>query len=288
MTENVVEQAVPVGWTALCRPMGDSVGGRPVSDLVVACDFASAGRPIATFSDLVSVLPPGFTVWESAPPPCGEESGMDGAAHVDRWAGALRTAGRPVRAVLGFCSGSVYAGRIADRIAAWQPRPPLVLLDPEPATPAMMLDFYRERVSRFASVLAPGEVATALRAGEESVAVATPDPASALALAARLRDLCRGIIAPACERVGLPDSRVTEFVGLAGSYLHWLAAAIHLPARWPTAHAVNCVTPGIGLRSVPPADRDGLVASADYLDVSHTDLMRSPLTARAVADLLMR
>jgi hypothetical protein len=274
MTENLVEQAVPAGWTALSRP----------GDLVVACDFASAGRPIATFTDLVSLLPPGFTVWESAPPAFGAESGMDGAAHVDRWAGALRACG-PVRAVLGFCSGSVYAGMIADRIAAWQPRPRLVLLDPEPATPAMMLDFYRERVNRFASVLAPDEVAAALRAGEESVP-ASAAPASALALAARLRDLCRAVVAPACERVGLPASRVTEFVGLAGSYLHWLAAAIPLPARWPAAHAVNCVTPGIGLRSVPPADRDGLVASARYLDVSHTDLMRSPLTARAVADLL--
>jgi hypothetical protein len=270
MTGNVVEQRVPAGWTAL---------GRTEGDLLVACDFASAGRPIATFSDLVSLLPPGFTVWESAPPPYGEESGMDGAAHVDRWAGALRTAGRPVRAVLGFCSGSVYAGLIADRIAAWQPRPRLVLLDPEPATPAMMLDFYRERVNRFASVLAPDEVAAALRAGEESAA-------SALGLAARLRDLCREVVAPACARVGLPESRVTEFVGLAGSYLHWLAAAIDLPARWPTAHAVNCATPGIGLRAVPPAERDGLVASARYLDVSHNDLMRSPLTAHAVTDLL--
>ncbi|GAA0933741.1 hypothetical protein [Virgisporangium aurantiacum] len=270
MTENLVEQAVPVGWTALSQP----------GELVVACDFASAGRPIATFTDLVSLLPPGFSVWESAPPAFGAESGMDGAAHVERWAGALATL--PVRAVLGFCSGSVYAGMIADRIAARQPRPRLVLLDPEPATPAMMLDFYRERVNRFASVLAPDEVAAALRAGEDSVAASSPP----LALAARLRDLCHDVVAPACERVGLPGSRVTEFVGLAGSYLHWLAAAIDLPARWPTAHAVNCATPGIGLRSVPPADRAGLVASARYLDVSHTDLMRSPLTARAVADLL--
>ena len=184
----------------------------------------------------------------------------------------------------GFCSGSVYAGMIADRIAAWQPRPRLVLLDPEPATPAMMLDFYRERVKRFASVLAPDEVAAALARREESVVRVSGRPSGAGRR--RLRDLCRDVVAPACERVGLPEARVTEFVGLAGSYLHWLAAAIPLPARWPTAHAVNCATPGIGLRSVPPADRDGLVASARYLDVSHTDLMRSPLTARAVADLL--
>lgn len=271
MHDNLMTSAPPDGWTALAG------GG---DDLLVACDFASAGRPIATFGDLAALLPTGEAVWESAPPPPGAEAGMDGPAHVDRWAGALRSAGRHVNAVLGFCSGSAYAGVLADRIAAWQTRPRLVLLDPEPATPAMMLDFFRERVGRFAAVLTPDDVAAALRAADDSADLAP------LALAARLRDLCRAVVAPACERVGLPDSRVTEFVGLAGSYLHWLAAAIGLPDRWPTADAVNCATPGFGLRRVPEPERAGIVAAARYLDVSHTDLMRSPLTARAVADLL--
>lgn len=277
--------SAPDSWNVLRTAGADA--------LVVACDFAAAGRPIATFTELVALLPGGFTVWETAPPPYGQEAGMTGADQVDRWAVDLRASGRPVHAVLGFCSGSAYAGALAGRIARWQQPARLVLLDPERATPAMMLDFYQQRVHRFASVLTPDEVDSALRAGRDAVAadavaLEAAGDARALALAGRLRELCRLVVEPACDRVGLGRERSAEFVGLSGAYLYWLAAAMHIDAgtEWAGATALNGATAGVGLHSYPPTERAGLVAGVRYLDVSHTDLMRSSATACAVAELL--
>ncbi|GAB2648017.1 hypothetical protein GCM10027271_01980 [Saccharopolyspora gloriosae] len=258
-------------WTAL--------RDGPGSELVLACDFATAGRRIATFADLVALTGDGPTVWESAPaPPAGSP---DGDAQVARWAEAVRASGRPVRAVLGFCTGAVYAAALAAEISRSQPTR-LILLDPEPGDARPMLAFHREVVARFAALAPPGAADT-LAAAE---AAATEDDLTTLA--ERLVALCAEVVEPACANAGLGAARTADYLDVAASYLHWLAGAGSLRPRpsWTTASAINSSTPGSGLLGFSPAERAGLVADAVHLDVSHEDLMRTPEAARTTARLV--
>ncbi|WP_354596417.1 hypothetical protein R1Y80_03955 [Streptomyces sp. JL1001] len=254
------------------------------SELVLACDFSAAGRPIAGFADLTGLLTTECTLWETAPPPPEEAARMTGADQVARWAADVRAAAIPVRAVLGFCTGALYAGALAEEIAGRQPRPRLILLDPEPVRTQAMLGFYESLVGeRFASVLSPAEAEEALHEARRLAGAYGPTE-----LAHRFGTLLGGVVESAFARLGLPGGRVAEFTGLSLSYLYWLGAADACAMRgpWASATAVNGTTPGMGLDSFAPAERAGLVERAFHLDVSHADLMRSAETARLVDDLL--
>jgi hypothetical protein len=253
-------------------------------ELVVACDFSAGGRPIATFTDLAGLLRGNHTIWETTPAPYGQEADTSAASQIEYWSRDIRSSGVPVRAVLGFCSGCVYAGALAERISQWQQRPRLILLDPEPADARMMIDFYENLVTRrFAAMLSSAEIADAVQAGHDAA-----ESLGLMALAHRLGELCRQVVEPACEGIGLTSERIAEFLGLSLSYLYWLAVAGPLDVRsqWSAAEAINCANPDVGLRGFEPIERAGLVARAVYLDVSHTDLMRCPETARIVDELL--
>lgn len=251
----------------------------PGPEIVLACDFAAAGRRIATFAELVALTGDGPTVWESAPAP--PEAALDGEAQLRRWAEAVRASGRPVRAVLGFCTGAVYAAALAAEISRWQPTR-LVLLDPEPGDARPMLAFHREVVTRFAALAPPGSDDTL--AAAEAAAAGT----DLTTLAGRLVALCAQVVEPACASAGIGAARGAEYLDAAASYLYWLAGAGSLdpPPSWAAASAVNSSTPGAGLLGVPPAERAGLVADVVHLDVSHEDLMRTPEAARATARLV--
>ncbi|MCX2730633.1 hypothetical protein OOZ19_10305 [Saccharopolyspora sp. NFXS83] len=251
----------------------------PGSEIILACDFATAGRRIATFAELVALTGDGPTAWESAPAPPADS--LDGDAQVQRWADAVRASGRPVRAVLGFCTGAVYAAALAAEISRWQPTR-LILLDPEPGDARPMLAFHREVVCRFAALAPPGSEDT-LAAAEAAAAETALTP-----LAERLVALCAQVVEPACANAGLGAARTAEYLDVAASYLHWLAGAGSLDPRpsWATASAINSSTPGSGLLRVSPAERAGLVADAVHLDVSHEDLMRTPEAARIAARLV--
>lgn len=152
----------PAAWSVLRRS--------EQGELVLACDFSAAGRPIATFSEFAELLTADCELWETAPPSPLETVGMTGADQVARWARDVRGSDREVRAVLGFCTGALYAAALAEEIADWQRRPRLILLDPEPARARMMADFYESLVSvRFAALLSPDETADAVRRGRDIV-----------------------------------------------------------------------------------------------------------------------
>ncbi|MFB6888401.1 hypothetical protein ACFCX4_03695 [Kitasatospora sp. NPDC056327] len=253
--------------------------------LVVLADFGTAGRPSATFTELVEGLRTEATFWETMPPPYGEEEGLDAAGHVARWTADVRASGLPVRAVIGFCSGSVYAAALVEEISRWQDRPRLVLIDPDLAERRMVIEHYeRFMTARLSPVLAPEEVAAALREGREADAAA----ATALDLAAGLGVLCRRILPPACERAGMSGERSTELALIFAAYLHWLAAGAEVDPRpvWKEATALNSATEGFGLDAFPPAARPGLVGTVVEFDLPHLELMRDPGVAECVDELL--
>src|SRR5258708_38722188 len=107
-------------WTHISGSGGDSV--------VLAVDFDGSGRREATFRDLVKLLPEDLDVWHAVPPEDSHVPGLPPEHYVDWWRGGT---GRPVRAVLGYCAGSVYASALADALEADRgARPPGVLFHP--------------------------------------------------------------------------------------------------------------------------------------------------------------
>ncbi|GAA0900279.1 hypothetical protein [Virgisporangium aurantiacum] len=254
-------------------------------DLVVAADFGSAGRPSATFTELVAGLRAEHTVWETMPPPHGTEVGRDGKWHVDRWVRDIRAAELPVRAVIGFCSGSVYAGALVREISAWQRRPRLILIDPDRAERFMVTNHYEQFVrARLGVVMPAEEVDDAVRAGR----AADETCADPLDLAAELGVLCRRYLPPAARQAGMSGPRSVELAEIFSSYLYWLAAGSTVDGRreWATATALNSNTDGFGLDAFPEAERADLVAEVVQFDVSHRELMRDPDVHRTVDGLL--
>lgn len=260
-------------------------GGR---GLIVAADFAVTGRTTATFHDLVDLLGAQYDIWETAPVPYGEEAGMTGEDQVDRWVHDIERSGLPVHAVIGFCGGCVYAGRLAERIGRWQTVPRLILLDPGLVVPAMMVDHVAGVVRRLSGTFAPDDLTAArerLTALPAASSVASGGP---LALADALAGYAREVIGPALERGAHSPDAGTAWVRLVTAYLYWLAGAAMLNPRpiWKSAAALQSCSPDFGLFLADPQERATLVGTAEYFSVPHTDLMRTPEVAKAVDTLL--
>ncbi len=255
----------------------------PGAPLVLMSDFAAAGRPTGQFPELVPLLQTPATYWETAPPGQQERVGMNGEQYGQRWLADVIDDGRPVAGVLGFCSGAVFAGWLADRIGRLQQQPPVVvLLDPEPATKAMVLDdFVKLVTARMADLIPPEQsratLETARRADQES-------GDDAMALFEVLAGLCQDVIRPGFVRLGQRSHRSDEFVELFVGYLQWLAAACSVSdyRGWGGATVVLSSTPELGLQATPPQVRSTIVAEVVDVDVPHFDLLRSAPAAAEV------
>lgn len=258
-----------------------NAGGR---ELVVTADFAATGRTTATFHDLVSLLRADYTIWETAPLPYGQEPGTTGVDQVDRWARDIEKSGLPVHAVIGFCGGGVYAGKLAERIGQWQRTPRLILLDPGFATPLMLVQHVEGVLRRLAGTFPPADLEAA-RARLTATHESAPDP---LALAEELAGFAREVIIPALMRAFHSPQASADFVKLVTGYLYWLGGAATLDPRaiWKSASALQSSSQNFGLFLAAPEERSALVGSAIYFDVPHADMMRTPAVARAVDDLL--
>ncbi|MEU5658031.1 hypothetical protein ABZ802_20815 [Streptomyces sp. NPDC047737] len=254
------------GWKVLDAGQG--------SELVLAVDFATTGRSDSSFSDLVPRLGPQFTVWETRQPDTG--GGMSAGDYVDWWAREVEAGGRAVRAVLGYCAGSVFAGELVSRLAAGQAEPPRFLVfDPEvPTLDALHRDF-DAMLGQFASVLTAGEVAAARQAAATALATA---PGFA-ALGKELVRIFREQAGAAFVREELDMDLLEEFAAVFESFVSYLDAArsIDPAGAWRTATAVN---------SLQPTEGALLAARAVEIPVDHVDILRSDLTAGAVQEIL--
>ncbi|MCP2170200.1 hypothetical protein [Goodfellowiella coeruleoviolacea] len=254
-------------------------------EVVLAVDYAATGRPEAAFTDLAAHLDGGYEIWETVQPPLGGETGMTGADYVARWADEVRGTGRPVRAVFGFCAGGVFAGALADRVAAWQPSAPrLVLFDPEAPTEATLYYQFHKVVDSLSTLLDPEQAAAAQQAGQH----AWQSGQGVAEVGAELVGIFERVGRDAFARAGLDAEYGEEWVATYRSFVSYLVAASHLgrtPA-WATATAVSSATPTSGLNAVDPAARAGAVAEEVRFAVTHADLLGHPEVARTVAGLL--
>lgn len=241
--------------------------------LVLAVDFAVSGRPEATFTSLSPLLAPELPLWETRQPDPEQADSFGGEDFAVYWAQAVRASGRPVRAVLGYCVGGLYAARLAQLLAHGQDtRPQVVLFDPEPPTVAGMTADFQDAVARLSSVLAPEESEQAIQNAAEA---ATGCP-TLRAFGTTLTRIFRETATSAFARAELLPELADELSTAYEMFVAYIASAADLdPAElWPDTTAVTSLT------AAPHAGRRILV------DVPHADLLRSLATARVVGTLL--
>ncbi|RVX38752.1 hypothetical protein EDD27_1076 [Nonomuraea polychroma] len=250
--------------------------------VVLAVDFDITGRPEARFSDLVANLEPALRVWETVPPPLEVSSG-DG--YVEHWAQRLEQERPQVRAVLGFCAGSVYAAALAERISSWQgDEPLLVLFDPELSTAQTLLWQFHKITGFMASMLPPGEIDEARRIGQRAYEE-TPDVG---ALKDALIKLVGDFGHRALAKIGLDERRRDELFEVFSTFLTYLAAAgdIDPRERWRSAVAFNSSTPLSGLDAMRTAGVEVLVAREINCDVDHGTMLADKDLAARLSGLL--
>ena len=268
---------MPISWNLLSP---DDSG-----DLILTSDYPATGRTVAGFADLFAGLPGTHAVWETAPPRSAGDAAASADERTGRWAAEVRESGRPVRAVLGFCVGSVFAAGLAERIAEWSAQPPrLILFDPERPDPGLLHRHYRELMNGLAAYLGPGELETAQRAGDEAARETTDMAALALALA----NLFAEHGGRAFARTGLDAVRSAELVDTFRSFLRYLVAAADLDPRkvWAQATALSSATATSGLNALPDEERARTTAREIRFDVGHTELLRDDEVIRTVRDLM--
>ncbi|MFE0512117.1 hypothetical protein [Streptomyces sp. NPDC058964] len=255
-----------IAWKTLSS--GDNEG------LLLAVDFAAGSRAPAQFADLAPLLEPSLTLWASRPPGPDDQVPPTGNAYLDWWLGEVRASGAPVRAVLGYCAGGVFAAALAERIADWQPAPRLILLDPElPATSGLYDDFHTAGDS-LAALLTPAELDAFHARGE---ALKAQYGADRLPVVGReLADTFTGAVAAAADRLDLDEDIRDELSGAFVSLVSYLTAATTLspPAAWSTATALTTTAP------------EQPVGHEERIPVAHDDLLRSTATARVLERLL--
>jgi hypothetical protein len=251
-----------------------TAGSRP--DLVLAVDYSSTGRRESGFPDLAEDLDRSYPLWETAQPPLGAEATMSAQDYIDRWVDEARATGRPVRAVLGYCVGSVFAGAIAAEIARWQPTPPLlVVFDPSvPISSNLMLDFDNV-LTHYAGILGADQVAQA----QESARGAYAANDDFQWLSARYAEIFREVVVTAFDREGLEPEHATELADTFLSFIGYLNAARPLdPKPWWAN--------GIAVSAVPPTEHAQFAGRQINLDVPHVNILRGAEVARIVSDLL--
>ncbi|MFC9324665.1 hypothetical protein [Kitasatospora sp. NPDC057015] len=263
------------------------VDGDGERGVVLAVDFDTTGRPEARFSDLMAQVKSDFAVWETVPPAADSEFARSGAGYVEYWARHIENSGnRPqVRAVMGFCAGSVYAAALAERVAEIQGSEPLLLLfDPELSTAQTLMWQFHKVIGFMSATLSAEDIAEAREIGQQAHDT-TPHVGE---LKDELIRLMRRFGEPALARVGLDEARREELFEVFDSFLSYLAVAAEIDPRerWKSAIALNSTSPLSGLNAMRASGVEIEVAEEVVIDVDHGTMLADADLAAAVTRLL--
>lgn len=260
-------------------------------ELVIAVDFPASGRLQADFDELASRLTGGHAFWRTAASPTGLLSGISGDEYIKPWLDEVRASGMPVRGVLGYCVGSVYATLLAERIAESQDEAPaLILFDPELTHPETVYWQFYMVVESLKQILGDDDAEQLRAAGRTALEEATSIKELAETLAGRFREA----VGIACERIGLGAEFVEELEEMFGAFLTYLSVAEQIDPLpgWAKATALCSSAQDNGLNRVRNKilhTQDKLVAEEIvFTGVVHADLLRTDDVAKATADLISR
>jgi hypothetical protein len=263
----------------------DVISG-PGSDLVIlGVDFPAAGRDEAGFAELATLIGPGYKFMQTIPPTVSLDERTAGGVYVQRWIQEARRSQWPVKAVLGFCVGSVYAAPITEAIAEWQqPAPKLILLDPMPSdTGVLGLEMYKI-IRRLAPLMPSDEVEHAEKKTAELIAEKSEDVEGA---AIDLLGIYREFSSPVFARLGLDAVRINEMIRLFASYMSWVscAAQVDQSRAWKSSTAIMSAE---YVRLMSGAEPDGdwmdVIGNKIVFEVTHGNLLRSDDTVQAILE----
>ncbi|WP_217181456.1 hypothetical protein [Streptomyces sp. AC495_CC817] len=271
----------PTVWNVV-RDAGDD------TDIVLAADFPVTGRNEGGFTDLTPGLNLDCALWQTVAPVRSPEHDALDERYLQPWLSEVGASGRNVRAVLGYCAGSVFAGVLAEKIAARQDTAPhVIVFDPELVdVPTVHLQFGRV-IGNMTTVLTPEETGELSDTAERLAAKPDITPT---AFAAGLHAAFRPIGTGALRRAGLDEDYAGELVSLVGSFMAYLATAAGLDPRpgWRRATVMTSASEHSGLNRMrtTPGIAPIEVAGERRFDVAHQDLLRTPAVAASVADVL--
>ena len=238
-------------------------------DLVPCLDFPG-GRAVAGFPELAVAAPIDASFLHN------QRATADPlAVCVDRWVAELTATGRPVRAVLGFCSGCALATRVADAIAATGRAPMVVLFDAVPTTGESLAGQLPSALESSARYLTADELADARDLSEQLAATYADDlPRIAATLTDRYDRLMRAV----ADRLSLHEFTFKELTDGFTAYLDYLLLASEGGFDMRTTTPLFLTSAGYE----PPVAGARTIA----LDIGHADLLRAPHVHDLVADLL--
>ncbi|MGW0787732.1 hypothetical protein ACWD04_05635 [Streptomyces sp. NPDC002911] len=255
---------------------------------MLAADFPVTGRNEGGFADLAPALNLDCALWQTVAPVRDPQTDALDDTYLEPWLLEVAASGRNVRAVLGYCAGSVFAGALAERVGARQDAVPrVVLFDPELVdVPTVHLQFGRV-IGNMTTVLTTEEIAELSGAAEKLAARSDIVPGD---FAAGLYAAFRPIGAEALRRAGLDEDYAGELVQLVGSFMSYLATAAGLDPRpgWQGALVVTSASESSGLNRMrtTPGVAPIEVADERRFEVEHRDLLRTPAIAEMVAGVL--
>ncbi|MET9659138.1 hypothetical protein [Streptomyces sp. NPDC006510] len=255
---------------------------------MLAADFPVTGRNEGGFADLAPGLKLDCALWQTVAPVRDPQTDALDDTYLEPWLSEVAASGRNVRAVLGYCAGSVFAGALAERIGARQAAfPRVVLFDPELVdVPTVHLQFGRV-IGNMTTVLTTEEIAELSGAAEKLAAQSGIAPGD---FAAGLYAAFRPIGTAALRRAGLDEDYAGELVQLVGSFMSYLATAACLDPRpgWQGATVVTSASESSGLNRMrtTPGVAPIEVADERRFEVEHRDLLRTPAIAETVAGVL--
>jgi len=257
-------------WT---RIGGEGGHGGPV---VLAVDFDGSGRSEATFRDLAKILPSGLEVWQAVPPPDSHTPGLPAQRYTDWWLGLPGGEGTQVRAVLGYCAGSVFASALADSLESrFNERPPVVLFNPGVPTVDTLDRDFTGIVDGMTVLDEEEREALRNRARRVRADFGTDFGAVSGEYVAMYLDAC-GI---AFERYGIDAEVGGQLTRMFLSYVNYLTAARSVGVRpgWSSASALTAREQA----------GSGFVDDETVFELSRAELLRSPEVARAAFGLLV-
>lgn len=194
-------------------------------EVVLACDFPTAVRPEAQFSDFVAQVDPAVTIWESGVPKPGTETGWTADDYLTWWLEPLRESGVRVGGVLGFCAGSVYASELTRRLGELQSEEvPLVLFDPERPTSEALYVHYARGIEICGMALDRPAVDEMIAEGQELLARDT----DLQVFGPAVNELYLRVADTALEQLGLNQQRRDELNSIFTSFVSWGVAAGHI------------------------------------------------------------
>lgn len=281
LTFGGIHMPSPTVWNVVLDSGADT-------DIVLAADFPVTGRNEGGFADLAPGLRLDCALWQTVAPVRSPETDALDDAYLEPWLSEVAASGRTVRAVLGYCAGSVFAGVLAEKIAARQSTAPLVVVfDPELVdVPTVHLQFGRV-IGNMTTVLTAEEISELTGAAEQLVAKPGIEPAE---FAAGLYAAFRPIGTAALRRAGLDEDYAGELVQLVGSFMAYLATAAGLDPRpgWSRATVITSASEQSGLNRLraTPGIAPIEVADERRFEVEHRDLLRTPAVAESVAGVL--